>query len=66
MATMNALMVEEIGKPVVFRKRPIPTPGEGEILIKVTVGARQSDLSPMKHHSRLSVLTYHLRPSKPV
>ena len=45
MTTMDALMVEETGKPVVLRKRPIPTPGEGEILIKVTVAARQSELA---------------------
>lgn len=34
---MNALMVEEIGKPIVLRKRPIPSPAEDEILVKVTV-----------------------------
>lgn len=37
MATMNALVVEAIGKPVVLRQRPIPSPAEGEILVKVTV-----------------------------
>jgi len=43
MATMNALMVEAVGRPIVLGKRPIPTPAKGEILIKVTVvGCEQS------------------------
>ncbi|KAL6720623.1 hypothetical protein ACLMJK_002548 [Lecanora helva] len=37
MATQNALMVEEVTKPIVLRQRPIPQPAEGEIQIKVTV-----------------------------
>ncbi|ERF73023.1 hypothetical protein EPUS_07117 [Endocarpon pusillum Z07020] len=37
MATMDALMVEAVGQPIVKGKRPIPTPSEGEILVKVTV-----------------------------
>lgn len=37
MTTMNALMVEAIGKPIVLGERPIPSPGEGEVLVKVTV-----------------------------
>ncbi|MCJ1467863.1 hypothetical protein MMC07_006488 [Pseudocyphellaria aurata] len=48
MAAMNALMVEEIGKPIVLRKRPIPSPGEGEILVKVTVVG----LNPYDHRIR--------------
>lgn len=37
MATMNALAVEEVGKPIALIQRPVPTPNEGEVLIKVTV-----------------------------
>lgn len=46
MATMDALMVETVGQPVVLRKRPIPEPGEGEIRIKVTVVGGPSHLHP--------------------
>ena len=46
MATMNALAVETVGKPIVLIQRPIPTPTEGEILIKVTVvGCAHSSIS---------------------
>ena len=37
MANMNALAVEEVGKPIALIQRPVPTPNEGEVLIKVTV-----------------------------
>lgn len=37
MGTQRALMLEAIGQPIVLRERPIPTPEEGQILIKVTV-----------------------------
>ena len=46
MATMNALAVEAVGKPIALIQRPIPTPTEGEILIKVTVvGCTHSSIS---------------------
>lgn len=48
MATMDALMVEAVGKPVIKTKRPIPIPSEGEILIKVTVVG----LNPYDHRVR--------------
>lgn len=48
MATMDALMVEEIGKPIMLRKRPIPSPAEGEILVKVTVVGCEQSLSSWK------------------
>ncbi|KAL4877624.1 GroES-like protein [Aspergillus karnatakaensis] len=31
----SALIVEEIGKPLKLVKRPVPTPGPGEVLVKV-------------------------------
>ncbi|KAL9585333.1 MAG: hypothetical protein Q9212_001592 [Teloschistes hypoglaucus] len=48
MATQNALLVETVGKPIVLGQRPIPTPGDGEILIKVTVVG----LNPYEHRVR--------------
>jgi NADPH:quinone reductase-like Zn-dependent oxidoreductase len=36
MASQYALQVLETGKPVVKVTRPIPIPGEGEIVVKVT------------------------------
>jgi Zn-dependent alcohol dehydrogenase len=35
MASQYALQVLETGKPVVIVTRPIPIPGEGEIVVKV-------------------------------
>jgi NADPH2:quinone reductase len=32
----KAVFVHEIGKPVRLGERPIPSPGVGEILVKVT------------------------------
>ena len=37
MSTQRALVVQEVGKPIVVAERPIPEPKEGEIRIKVTV-----------------------------
>ncbi|KAF2848076.1 GroES-like protein [Plenodomus tracheiphilus IPT5] len=37
MGSQKALMLEAIGQPIVLVERPIPTPEEGQILIKVTV-----------------------------
>lgn len=34
-------MVETIGQPIVKKKRSVPSPKEGEILIKVTVVGRK-------------------------
>ncbi|KAL8926661.1 MAG: hypothetical protein Q9208_002735 [Pyrenodesmia sp. 3 TL-2023] len=45
---MDALMVETVGQPIIKGKRPIPTPSEGEVLIKVTVVG----LNPYEHRVR--------------
>jgi NADPH2:quinone reductase len=43
MATQRALLVQEIGKPLVLvHDRPIPEPGRGQILIKVTVAGKSN------------------------
>src|SRR5208337_2602713 len=46
MATMmKAAVVREFGKPLVFQEVPVPTPGPGEVLIKVAAtGVRHTDL----------------------
>ncbi len=50
MATMDALMVEAVGKPVIKGRRPIPIPSEGEILIKVTtVGCKLHPAPPLPY-----------------
>lgn len=50
MATMNALAVEVVGKPIALIRRPIPTPTDGEILIKVTVvGCMHSSYPRLPH-----------------
>jgi NADPH:quinone reductase-like Zn-dependent oxidoreductase len=36
MSTQNALVVSEIGKPLTKVTRPIPSPKEGQLLVKVT------------------------------
>ncbi|HWD68328.1 MAG TPA: zinc-dependent alcohol dehydrogenase family protein [Caulobacteraceae bacterium] len=42
---MRAMMLEEIGAPLVLRKRPDPTPGPGEIRIRVgACGVCRTDL----------------------
>lgn len=46
--TQDAIIVEEIGKPVVLRERPVPKPQKGEILVEVTVAA----LNPYDKHVR--------------
>ena len=51
-AEMNALVVSEVGKPVTLIKRPIPTPSEGEILIKVTVCGRKKPHLKPPHSTR--------------
>ena len=43
--TMHAAVVEEFGKPLVFRDYPIPTPGPGQILVKTEAcGVCHTDL----------------------
>ena len=32
--TMHAAIVEQFGKPLIFRELDIPTPGPGQILVK--------------------------------
>lgn len=46
MATMmKAAVVREFGKPLVFEEVPVPTPGPGEVLIKVAAtGVCHTDL----------------------
>lgn len=39
----KAVVVEKVGHPVVLTERPVPTPKEGEILVKVTVAGRKYD-----------------------
>ncbi|HXU99286.1 MAG TPA: alcohol dehydrogenase catalytic domain-containing protein, partial [Caulobacteraceae bacterium] len=42
---MRAMVLEEIGAPLVLRKRPDPTPGPGEIRIRVgACGVCRTDL----------------------
>lgn len=36
MSSQSALQVVEIGKPLIKVTRPIPIPGEGEVVVKVT------------------------------
>jgi NADPH2:quinone reductase len=48
MAVQMSLMVEAVGKPIVLRERPVPTPEEGQILVKVTVVG----LNPYDHRVR--------------
>jgi NADPH2:quinone reductase len=45
--TQKALFVTEVGKPVTLGTRAIPTPGLGEVLIKVAATQR---LSSLPHH----------------
>jgi D-arabinose 1-dehydrogenase-like Zn-dependent alcohol dehydrogenase len=51
MATQRALLVQEIGKPLVlFHDRPIPEPGRGQLLVKVTVAGKSDQCrNPSPH-----------------
>ena len=43
--TMRAAVLEEFGKPLVFKDVPVPKPGKGEILVKLEMcGVCHSDL----------------------
>lgn len=45
MMTMRAAVVHEFGKPLTIEQRPIPTPGPGEILVRVVAsGVCHTDL----------------------
>ncbi|MCJ1284004.1 hypothetical protein MMC26_003335 [Xylographa opegraphella] len=48
MATQKAIVLGQIGAPLTLTERPIPTPGDGEVLIKVTV----CGLNPYEHYAR--------------
>lgn len=53
MATQTALVLSEIGKPLVKQSLPIPEPKENEVLIKMAVAGRESTsfyLAFMTHH----------------
>jgi hypothetical protein len=50
MAPQRALLVQEIGKPLVLvHDRPIPEPGRGQLLIKVTVAGKSYTCSSRSH-----------------
>ena len=43
MATQEALIVQEVGKPLVLvRDRSVPEPGHGQVQIKVTVAGKSN------------------------
>ena len=43
--TMRAAVLEELGKPLVFKDVPVPKPERGEIIVKLeTCGVCHSDL----------------------
>jgi len=45
MASMRAMVLERPGSPLVMRERPVPTPGAGEILVKIAAcGVCRTDL----------------------
>jgi len=45
MSTMRAMVLEEFGGPLVERQRAVPTPGEGQVLIRVEAcGVCRTDL----------------------
>lgn len=48
--TQKALILNEIGTPLVLTDRPIPVPGEDELPIKVTSAGRE--YSPSLHRKR--------------
>lgn len=35
--TQKAIVLHAVGSPVVLEERPVPEPGEGQLLVKVTV-----------------------------
>jgi NADPH:quinone reductase-like Zn-dependent oxidoreductase len=35
--TQKSIVLHAVGSPVVLEERPVPEPGEGQLLIKVTV-----------------------------
>src|SRR4029077_17892282 len=45
MSTMRAMVLDRPGTPLTLRERPVPQPGEGEILIEVaSCGVCRTDL----------------------
>jgi D-arabinose 1-dehydrogenase-like Zn-dependent alcohol dehydrogenase len=59
MATQKALLVQEIGKPlVIVHDRPTPEPGHGQLQIKVTVAGEL--------HSCRSMTTYMIFSPQPL
>jgi hypothetical protein len=64
MATQRVLLVQEIGQPLVLvHDRPIPEPGRGQLLIKVTVAGksdqcRDPKLTSGRHSESTCVLTF--------
>jgi propanol-preferring alcohol dehydrogenase len=44
-STMRAAVVEQLGRPLVIRERPIPAPGAGEVLVRIRAsGVCHTDL----------------------
>lgn len=39
--SQKALLLEEVGKPLVVGDRPIPQPGKNQLLVKVLVAGRK-------------------------
>ncbi|CAE8707302.1 unnamed protein product [Polarella glacialis] len=59
-ATMKAIVVEEFGKPMVLKNVPVPSPGYGQVLVKViTSGVCHTDL-----HVRDG--DWHVKPTLPI
>ena len=51
MSTQRALLVQEIGKPLVLvHDRPIPKAGHGQVQIKVTVAGKSETCKLMVAH----------------
>jgi hypothetical protein len=45
MAEQDAVLLRTVGKPVELGRRPVPTPTESQVLIKVTSAMRKSSES---------------------
>ena len=45
-STQDAIITQDIGKPLVKATRPIPTPNASELLVKVTVAGRKYSFIP--------------------
>jgi NADPH2:quinone reductase len=49
MSQQRALLLHEVGKPLTLGDRPIPQPGENQLLVKVLVAGRKNHITHTIH-----------------